>query len=264
MGEQVTYEEFINNILSSRGRFACGDEYHERHHIIPRCMGGPDNEENLIDLFAREHFIAHKLLAEENPENKRLVYAWWMMAHIGRVEISAEEYEESKRAISKTMSDRIITDETKNKISVATKGEKNPNYGNHKLAGESHPNYGRHLSEETKKKIGESNRNPSEKTRQKMRDNHADVFGGNNPRAKIVMCVETKMIYLSGTLAGKAYGIHSTGITRCCCGKQKAAGGYVWKYIYDTVNTDGVIVPGALTLGLITTDEILQRIGETK
>lgn len=339
MSKQVTYEEFINNILNNRGRFACGDEYYECHHIVPRCMGGADDQENLIDLFAKEHFVAHKLLAEENPDNQKLVYAWWMMAHIGRVEITEDEYEESKRAISKTMSERVISEETKNKIgakakerfkdkenhpmlgvspkdrmdeetyllwrehlsnslsgennpmygkrhsedskrknseahkgrthseeakkkiSEATKGEKNPNYGNHKLAGANHPNYGKHLSEETRKKIGEANRNPSEETRQKMRDNHADFSGGNSSLAKIVMCIETNTIHLSGTLAGKAYGLHSTGITRCCCGKQRAAGGYTWKYVYDTVNTDGTIVPGALTLGLITADEVLQRIG---
>ena len=78
--ENITYEEFINNILETRGRFACGEEYHERHHIIPKCCGGSDDKNNLIDLFAREHFIAHKLLAEENPDNDKLVYAYTCMA----------------------------------------------------------------------------------------------------------------------------------------------------------------------------------------
>lgn len=62
----MTYKEFIDNILEERGRFSCGEEYHERHHILPKRKGGTDNKENLIDLFAKEHFIAHKLLAEEN------------------------------------------------------------------------------------------------------------------------------------------------------------------------------------------------------
>ena len=65
----MTYDEFIQNILNTRGRFACGEEYHERHHITPRCMNGDNSKDNLIDLYAREHFIAHKLLAEENPQN---------------------------------------------------------------------------------------------------------------------------------------------------------------------------------------------------
>ena len=30
---EITYQDFIQNILNTRGRFNCGDEYHERHHI---------------------------------------------------------------------------------------------------------------------------------------------------------------------------------------------------------------------------------------
>ena len=92
-----TYEEFINNILETRGRFACGEEYYERHHIVPKCIGGSNNEDNLIDLYAREHFEAHRLLALENPENKSLVFSWYMMSHVKRSDqeryiSSAEEY----------------------------------------------------------------------------------------------------------------------------------------------------------------------------
>ena len=50
MVKENTYEEFIQNILKTRGRFECGDEYHERHHIVPKCMGGTDEEDNLIDF----------------------------------------------------------------------------------------------------------------------------------------------------------------------------------------------------------------------
>lgn len=31
----LTYKQFIDNILRTRGRFNCGEEYHERHHILP-------------------------------------------------------------------------------------------------------------------------------------------------------------------------------------------------------------------------------------
>ena len=78
----MTYDEFIKNILDSRGRFECGNEYHERHHIIPKCMGGSNDEDNLIDLFPKEHFEAHRLLALENPDNNKLISAWWLMSHV--------------------------------------------------------------------------------------------------------------------------------------------------------------------------------------
>lgn len=192
----MNYNEFINNILETRGRFSCGDEYHERHHIIPRCMGGTDNDENLIDLFAREHFEAHRLLALENPENSSLVYAWWMMAHVKdknqkRVEISAEEYEEVKRKYVDTIKGRPawnkgvpMTEEQKIKLSKAKVGIPSKLKGvpmsdmakqhmreNHAdFSCENHPMYGKHHSEGTRQKISESHKGKklSDETKKKL------------------------------------------------------------------------------------------------
>jgi hypothetical protein len=36
--------------------------YKERHHIIPRCMGGSNAKDNIVELTAREHYVAHRLL----------------------------------------------------------------------------------------------------------------------------------------------------------------------------------------------------------
>lgn len=173
----MTYQEFIQNILDTRGRFNCGDEYHERHHIIPKCMGGGNEEENLIDLFAREHYEAHKLLAIENPSVRGLQYAWWCMSVITskdstkKYQITAEEYEtarkmfvsmpyseERRRRISESGRGRKHSEETREKMSKNAKERyKNP---------ENCSMYGKRHSEETK---------------QKMRENHADMSGTNNP-----------------------------------------------------------------------------------
>lgn len=182
-----TYENFINNILNTRGRFACGDKYHERHHIIPKCLGGTNKEDNLIDLFAQEHFEAHRLLALSNPDNDKLVYAWWAMSHLRddnqeRYELTPEEYEECKMAFSKKISELMkiqkagennpnyhkkLSKETCQKMSEARKGDKNPNYGNvyseefkHKIS-EAVKNSDKFknkppVSDETRKKISEA------------------------------------------------------------------------------------------------------------
>lgn len=39
-------------------------EYVEKHHIIPRSLGGTDHPDNLINLTAKEHFVAHLLLTK--------------------------------------------------------------------------------------------------------------------------------------------------------------------------------------------------------
>ena len=145
----MSYEEFINNILETRGRFNCGEEYHERHHIVPKCLGGTNDEDNLIDLFAREHFIAHRLLALENPENTSLQFALWALAGMANKKHSSlelctpEEFEEARK-----------------RRNLAICGENNPMYGSHRL-GENNPMYGKHHTEETKRKIAQKSKENS-------------------------------------------------------------------------------------------------------
>lgn len=155
---ETTYQDFIQNILNTRGRFNCGDKYYETHHIVPKCMGGTNDENNLIDLFAKEHFIAHKLLSIEYPDNNSLVLAWTCMAFPKnaaqqRCEISPEEYEEAKEALSKIMSGRVVSDETKRKISESRKGKPLSLETKQKL---SKALKGRVVSEETRRKMSES------------------------------------------------------------------------------------------------------------
>lgn len=157
---ETTYKDFIQNILNTRGRFNCGDEYHERHHIIPKCMNGNNEEDNLIDLFAREHFIAHKLLAEENPDNNSLVFAWTCMAfpknnYEERYEVSPEEYEEARKAIKVAMSGRKLSDATKKKISAARIGKPCSEKAKQRTI-ETHK--GVPFSEEHKNKLSESHK----------------------------------------------------------------------------------------------------------
>lgn len=193
----ISYKSFIQNILDTRGRFACGEEYHERHHIIPKCLGGTNNEDNLIDLFAKEHFIAHKLLAQENPENQSLIYAWHMMSTVRnseRLEISPEEYEEARIAFVESITGennpfygKNISDEHKQKISEANKG-KIFSLEHCKKLSESHtgvnnPNYGKSPSEETRIKLSNSNKGQtrSEETCKRLSEvNKGRHVGKNN------------------------------------------------------------------------------------
>lgn len=56
--------------------------YGEKHHILPKCLGGTDHNVNLVRLPARVHFVAHLLLAKIYGDN--LVFAAWRMANNGR------------------------------------------------------------------------------------------------------------------------------------------------------------------------------------
>ena len=47
----------------------------EVHHIVPRCMGGSNEAENLVRLTTEEHFLAHQLLHKIYPKEKGLLFA---------------------------------------------------------------------------------------------------------------------------------------------------------------------------------------------
>lgn len=46
-----------------------------QHHIIPRCMGGTDDKNNLVELSLREHYLAHKLLKKIHPDHVKIRHA---------------------------------------------------------------------------------------------------------------------------------------------------------------------------------------------
>jgi hypothetical protein len=69
----------IYDSLIERGKNRSLDDYYETHHILPRCMGGSDSEENLVKLTPEEHYLAHQLLVKIYPNNHALAKAAVMM-----------------------------------------------------------------------------------------------------------------------------------------------------------------------------------------
>lgn len=46
---------------------------HEKHHIVPKCMGGSDDFNNIVKCRLRVHFILHFLLSKAFPCNRGLI-----------------------------------------------------------------------------------------------------------------------------------------------------------------------------------------------
>ncbi len=70
MDYQKHYDALIN-----RARNRTLDGYVEKHHVIPRCMNGTDDQTNIVSLTAEEHYIAHQLLVKIYPTNAKLIFA---------------------------------------------------------------------------------------------------------------------------------------------------------------------------------------------
>ena len=60
-------------MIRAKGRILEG--YVERHHIVPKCLGGLNGRDNIVQLTPEEHFVAHQLLAKMHPESRGLAYA---------------------------------------------------------------------------------------------------------------------------------------------------------------------------------------------
>ena len=222
----MTYKEFIQNIIDTRGQWSDDVRYSDRgcekHHIIPLCILGIKREdaldvnwkhnENVIWLYPSEHYKAHELLADENSDNYELVYAFYYMSHIKDVKDS-ETYEKAKNLFCKLQSEhllgRTLPDEHKANIKAGCakyKGENNPA-----------------CRPEVRKKIsiakqGDKNQMKDPETAKKV---HAYLY-------KKVICIETGVVYANATAASKILKIKNVG--KCCRNVIDTAGGYHWKY----------------------------------
>jgi hypothetical protein len=79
----MNYANIYTNLIH-RAKTRILNGYKESHHIIPRCLGGKDTSDNLVDLTPEEHYIAHLLLTKIHPNNNALVRAATMMTVNGK------------------------------------------------------------------------------------------------------------------------------------------------------------------------------------
>ncbi len=57
------FQRYVKFILSRPKRDLSREDGFHIHHIVPKCVGGPNDPDNLIKLTYREHYLCHALLA---------------------------------------------------------------------------------------------------------------------------------------------------------------------------------------------------------
>jgi hypothetical protein len=67
------------DLLMTRAKGRNIGSYTEKHHIIPKCMGGTNDPSNIVSLTPEEHYVAHQLLTKIYPKNHSLKKAAWIM-----------------------------------------------------------------------------------------------------------------------------------------------------------------------------------------
>lgn len=102
--------------------------YKERHHVVPKCMGGSNKKENLAELTAREHFVCHWLLTKcvtGQFYQKKMLNALGKFVQESSVQkrnLTSRQYEVARKAISVANKNRTYTKEMRQKMSEANKG----------------------------------------------------------------------------------------------------------------------------------------------
>ena len=85
MNYQRIYDQLIDRAKREDRVKEKDGVYYERHHIIPKYLGGEGKtsqwrtHSNIVLLTAREHFLAHILLVEIHPKEYKLKHAAWQM-----------------------------------------------------------------------------------------------------------------------------------------------------------------------------------------
>lgn len=137
------YSEEYYKIINDRKIQHKDSVYCEKHHIIPKSLGGPNNRDNLVYLSAKDHFRCHQLLVqftEGEAKSKMWSGLWRMMNKQSRnqerdYDILPEDYEAARKAHAKHQSDR--------------------------MTGESNPFFGKRHSAETKEQMSKSKKGKS-------------------------------------------------------------------------------------------------------
>lgn len=144
MFKKNKYTEWYYKIISNPDNKG----YTEKHHIIPRCIGGDNSNENLVKLSARQHFVCHLLLTKMSDIplfRGKLNYALRCM--LMELTIDGQRYRPKSSRIfekcrkahkgipkSESMKQKLSlatsgikrsprTEETKQKISIAQRGK---------------------------------------------------------------------------------------------------------------------------------------------
>ena len=145
--------------------------YSERHHILPRCLGGTDVPSNRVRLTPEEHYVAHLLLVKMHPTEYKLL--WAVIRMVGgstNVKRTNKLYGWTRRRFIEYMR-QPKSDETRRRMSEYwTKHRREHPVTDEMRQRMRERNVGKKHSEETKKKMSEAHtgKPKSEAHKQKM------------------------------------------------------------------------------------------------
>lgn len=195
MNYQKIYFNIIDKAKSRNWSKKTAAEYVERHHILPRSLGGLDQTSNLVYLTAKEHFICHWLLYKLSTglDKAKMANAWFKMCQkndfqnrynsrnyaLARKAFSennpfksfkVKEIVKRRMTVNNPMKDPIVAKKVSQSLKGKQSGSNNGFYGKHhsdktleKISGKNHYTQRvdyipREISDDQKQKISSANK----------------------------------------------------------------------------------------------------------
>lgn len=174
----------------------------EKHHIVPKSFNiNSKDKNNIVQLTLREHYICHILLSKMFDDvilKTKMIYALWQMTNANRYDkiVNSRQYEYSRKMwLESRKNDTNIS----KKISEAHKGKKK----NYRVWNKGKKGLLIH-SEETKKKIGDFQRNRPDYLIEKMKKTaiengkkikgkkHEEIYGKKSKELKKKISLKMK------------------------------------------------------------------------
>lgn len=163
-----TYNQLIDKCIQLESDGYPEDMYTEVHHILPKCMGGTNKEDNLVRMPVRYHIMAHLLLVKIYPNIGKIIYAANIMI-VGNKNTRAERNLALNQFSTKTISQlretmanyqkgKHLSKETKDKLKLSHLGKSLSESHKKAIGNALRGGKGKPLSEEVREKISKNNK----------------------------------------------------------------------------------------------------------
>ena len=157
----MNYLKHYCNLIRKAEKGVVPEGYTEKHHTFPKSIFGNNNR--IVILTGREHYIAHALLEKicikryglKHWKTQKMITAFWCMNNQNTKNeyFNSYLYETLRERYIETVIGKTLSPETKEKISKANRGKNNRMYGR---TGTKNPNYGKFHSQQSKNKISKA------------------------------------------------------------------------------------------------------------
>jgi len=165
--------------------------YIERHHVYPKSIYGANKD--LVKLTAKEHYMVHLLLwkglrteyGKSDIKSRKMASAFCMMnmksKYHNNCRYISKDFALARVANYEANKNKIVSEETKKKISSKAKGRKHSDESNRKLSERMKGNsysLGNHHTEETKKQMSLSRKGriTTDESKKKLSVSHKEYW----------------------------------------------------------------------------------------